>query len=404
MEGAKLIKGTQMVMKTQIRRVHASSAQICMTKISRKSVLYSQNVHDVFGVPKSEKHIYARRSSPPLYIVVAETGGPKYSAVRMPFQPTSPEGRLLSCVLQNKQHLFSFAVSEILDELVSHRDEATAQKAGYSSFQEPVLTRRIAEMKEKERQVAVEDLMYMSIVHKFSEFEVPMVANLSEYLTSNKLEIWPTNCRELESMHSLEVQEMIKEHAVNIFLSLFNSRTIDKQVSTTKVDRLHLGRIYAVSVLYGYFLKSASLRRQLDSSLSWSTEDIGKGKYFSVEGNCPDVFGNFVTLSQPKITQDKSLCQESQRCNEKLSTYLMSIDSELSHRYPKLNSKEAANVIEKHTWALFGVKKFSEICLHNKIDITFPSLERLVFEAATFGSFLCVAERAVDLVYRLEAT
>lgn len=121
-------------------------------------------------------------------------------------------------------------------------------------------------MKEKDCQGAVEDVIYMSIAHKFSEVDVPMVRKLSECISDN------TEYKELETIHSLEVQELVSDHLINI-LSL-RDRSAVEGLTITKIDRLHLGRIYAASIMFGYFLKSVCFRRQMDTRLTRPQKDL----------------------------------------------------------------------------------------------------------------------------------
>ncbi|KAL5702850.1 hypothetical protein ACHQM5_028014 [Ranunculus cassubicifolius] len=357
-----------------------------------RSILRSQ----VYSTPESGRNIYARRKRQSLIVGVANTESRTSisNGVGTPHEPSSQEGKLLSMILQKENHFFEFAVSEQLDELVSARDQAAELKNQTSNSMQSLLQKRIAEVKEKECQTAVEDVMYMFIVHKFSEVEVPMVPKLSECVSNNTLEIWPSKCRELESIHSLEVHEMIREHVINILRMKGKFNSMDGE-TTTKMDKIHIGRLYASSIMYGYFLKAACFRRSLDSSIartpaalppvchgvpSLAAESYSGG--FTSVGNLDHIF-NPMCLESPRL--------------EKLSSYVKRLDSDSLQKCAKLKSKEAINLIEKHTWALFEDKKIGD----DNIDVTFTSLERLVLEAVAFGSFLWDVESSVDSVYGL---
>ncbi|KAL5702853.1 hypothetical protein ACHQM5_028017 [Ranunculus cassubicifolius] len=357
------------------------------------------------SIPRSQVHgtqescIYARRRNQSLVVGVAKTESrvSKSSGVGTPHEPSSPEGKLLSMILQKESHFFEFAVSEQLDELVSARDGAVEVRNQDSSSMQAILQRRIAEVKEKECQTAVEDVMYLSIVRKFTDVGIAMVPKLSECVSNNTLEIWPSKCRELESIHSLEMQEMVREHVMNIMRLRGKYSSIDG-ATTTKIDKLHMGRLYASSIMYGYFLKSACFRRQLDSSIAHTPAN------HKLVGHCSSVAESYTggftspsSLGHLAGTPFISLCQEYPLL-EKLSSYVKGLDSESLQRCAKLKTKEAINVIEKQTWALFGDEKSGD----NNIDVTFSSLERLVLEAVAFGSFLWDVESSVDSVYGLK--
>lgn len=355
-----------LTMKIQTGTAHTSLDIFGLSNSSTASTLQSQVKNhlkpSVFSAQKGGRQTHAKGKIRPSLSAVA------------PMQPSSWEGRFLRSLLQSRRrrHLFQFAVSELLNEMVSTIDEEAAHKKQSSSS---LLHRRISEVKEKERQTGVEDVIYMSIVHKFCEVEVPMVTTLSECTNDNGLDIHPSMCRELEFIHSLEVQEMMKEHIDSTQRKIGKSTAING-TTTCKIDRPHLGRIYAASIQYGYFLKSASLRRQMDLRLLYTQNVISDTQ---------------VTLS----------CKELERCN-RLSTYVRGFDAESLHRCAQLKSKEADNVIEKHTRALFADENFCQLKgTENKLIVTFRSLERLVVEAISFGSFLWDVEIWVDCVYPL---
>ncbi|KAL5702851.1 hypothetical protein ACHQM5_028015 [Ranunculus cassubicifolius] len=367
-----------------------------LSNIGFLSTLRSIPRPQVHKTPESERNIYARRRSQSLVVAVANTESrvSKSNGVGTPHEPSSPEGKLLSMILQKENHFFEFAVSEQLDELVSARDQAAELKNQTSNSMQSILQKRIAEVKEKERQTAVEDVMYMSIVHKFSEVELPMVPKLSECVSNNTLEIWPSKCRELESIHSLEVQEMIREHVMNILRmkGKFNSMNGE---TTTKMDKIHIGRLYASSIMYGYFLKAACSRRQLDSSIARTPAALHPVCHGVPSSATESYSGGFTSVGSLGHLIN-TMCLESPRL-EKLSSYVKTLDSDSLQRCAKLKSREAINLIEKHTWALFGDEKIGD----DNMDVTFTSLERLVLEAVAFGSFLWDVESSVDSVYEL---
>ncbi|KAL5702294.1 hypothetical protein ACHQM5_027528 [Ranunculus cassubicifolius] len=257
---------------------------------------------------------------------------------------TPQEGKLLSMLMRKKHNFYHIAVSKQLHALVSAREEAAARK----NQMESLLHRRIAE----------------SILHEFSDAGISMVPKLSEYISNNTLPIWPSKRRELVSIHSLEMQEMIKEHVINILRMREECNSTD---GVTKIDRIHIGRIYALAVMYGYFLKSACLRHQLESCIASSPGDLSR---------------------------------ESTRT---FSMYIKGFDSESLQRCAKLKTKEAINVVEKHTWGLFGDENIDLVDGDNNIDVTSASMERLALEAVTFGSFLWDVEKLVDSVCRLKS-
>ncbi|XP_022758757.1 UV-B-induced protein At3g17800, chloroplastic-like isoform X2 [Durio zibethinus] len=293
-----------------------------------------------------------------------------FSSLNAPLELRSAPGKFLTSVLQNQRQFFHFAAANELKQLAGDRDTAVGRMFLSSDSDEACLHRRIAQLKEHECQAAVEDVMYMLIFYKFSEIRVPLVPKLSRCIYNGRLEILPPKDWELESIHSIEVLKMVREHVSTVIGLRANSSVTDNW-ATTEILRLQLGQVYASSILYGYFLKSASSRHQLERCLSLALQDgLGPGR------------------------QEKNL--------EELKYYVMGFDPETLQRCAKLKSKEAVNLIEKHCCALFGDEHTGMLETDEVILTSFSSLKRLVLEALAFGSFLWDIEEYVDTVYKLK--
>jgi hypothetical protein len=75
----------------------------------------------------------------------------------------------------------------------------------------------------------------------------------------------------------------------------------------------------------------------------------------------------------------------------------MGFDPEILEMCAKPKSKEAINLIKRHSFALFGGEIADDV-----IVTSFASLKRFVLEAVAFGSFLWDSEEYVRSVYKLE--
>ncbi|CAK9140896.1 unnamed protein product [Ilex paraguariensis] len=327
-----------------------------------------------------------------------------YSGLNTPLQPKSPAGKFLSSVLLNDRGYFHVAVAEQLEQLVADSHEALTRMNLSLGSDEACLHRRIAGLREHECQTAVEDVMYMLIFYKFSEIRVHLVPRLSQCIYNGRLEIWPSKDWELESIHSLEVLEMIREHLTTVVGWRANSNVTDNW-ATTQIQRLQLCRIYAASILYGYFLKSAALRHYLELSLDEVNYDLG----ISTDSHSPCselwsygskniVFGQTSRIRTTSLGQ-LSYSQEYNR--EKLKGYVMGFDPETLQMCAKPKSKVAVNLIEKHSCALFADEKMGLLETGEVISTSLASLKRLVLEAIAFGSFLWDTEEYVNSVCKL---
>lgn len=258
-------------------------------------------------------------------------------------------------------------------------------------------------MKELECQHAVEEVMYMLIVHSFYKINVPMVPNLSKCISNGRLDIWSSKDQELGSIHGIELLEMVREHLSNI-LRLQGKSDSTGDWTTIKIERLQLGRLYAASIMYGYFLKSVSLRHSLELSFSSNNEDISwdqmmhlSRSHFRKQGK-----ENAVTLGC-SVDKASSLYAAAQRGKaEKLRGYMMGFNSATLKLCSKLRSFEAANLTENHSWALFGNPETSSIDKDEVVSILVSGLKRLILEAVAFGTFLWDVEWYVDSKYRLK--
>ncbi|KAK4768208.1 hypothetical protein SAY87_003349 [Trapa incisa] len=334
---------------------------------------------------------------------LAVVSGPSHcepSSLNTPLVPRTAVGKYLSRVLQNQPLLFLMAVADELKQLADDRDSAVTRMALSDGSDEACLHRRIVELKERDCKTTIEDVMYMLILFKFSEIKVHMVPKLSRCIYNGRLEIWPSKDWELESIYSSDVLEMIKEHVFAVTGLSPNSSVADHW-ATTQVRKQHLGNVYAASVLYGYFLKSAYTRLNLESTLSLSSNDAGIFRKSPEPSKTWPCRSNNLIFSHKG---DKTTPSSPEQTPGKLSCYLLGFDSETLHTCAKVKSRAAMELIEKQTLALFGDrssggsdgKENDEM-----ITTSFSSLKRLVLEAVAFGSFLWDIEEAVDSVYSI---
>ncbi|KAL6009309.1 hypothetical protein ACLOJK_022538 [Asimina triloba] len=332
----------------------------------------------------------------------AESSKCDFRSVATPLEPQSSAGKFLSDILKNHWHFFHVAAAEQLEELASERDGAVARQQHSLGSNESCLHGRIAEMKELECQIAIEEVMYMLVVQKFSVAGVPMLPRLSKCIKNGKLHILLSKDRELESVHSLDMLDMIREHLSTILLSRGKTDDTDNW-TTSRICRLQLGRVYAASIMYGYFLKSASFRYSLELNFARTHQGLpsGHGVHVPPLGFRQHRHENLAVLDAPANSKSSPYHGLGRSIKpEELRSYVMQFDSETLQRCAKLKSLEAVNLIEKHTWALFG-NGASQI-EDDEIAITFSALKRLVLEAVAFGSFLWDVERDVDSIYRLK--
>ncbi|KAI4340322.1 hypothetical protein MLD38_025172 [Melastoma candidum] len=318
-----------------------------------------------------------------------------HPSLNIPLLPLSTTGIYLTRILQNQRQLFHVALDEELCLLASQRDETALRIAAAVDdhhHDEACLYRRIAEVKQREWQVSIRDLMYADVLFKFGEIKVHLVPRLCKCIYNGRLELWPAKDWELESIHGIDSLEMIKEHVAAV-IGLRADSSVSDNWAITRVERPLLREIYGDSISYGYFLKSASLRHNLEHLLT-----LSHPKRSSRNNNFRG--SNLIFGHTNKFQAARSQIMEEKR-QEKLRCYLLGFDKETLQRCMKIRSKEAADLIEKHTAALFGEGKTGSLTSDETILSSFSSLKRLVLEAIAFGSFLWDVEEHVDAVYKL---
>lgn len=327
------------------------------------------------------------------------------SSLNTPHEPRSWSGRILTGVFQNDRRFFSEAVTEQLAQLAADRDGAIARRNLSSGSPESCLHRKIAELKELQCRDAVEDVMYMLIIYKFSDIRVSLVPRLSKCIYNGRLEIWPSKDWELESIYSFEILGMIREH-ITAVVGLRAKASVTDNWARTQIRRFQLSQVYVASILYGYFIKSASLRHQLEMGLAFTHQGLpfGDKTFLSFPELLPHglkdlVYGPIGNMQSASLFQGCSVRRKEDR---NFKSYVMGFDSETLQLCAKLRSKEATNVIEKQSLALFGSKVDPFETDDGLISTSFSSLKRLVLEAIAFGCFLWDTEEYVDTVYKLE--
>ncbi|XP_059656896.1 UV-B-induced protein At3g17800, chloroplastic [Cornus florida] len=315
----------------------------------------------------------------------------------------SPVGQLLAQILQTHPHLLPAAIDQQLENLQTDRD-AQREEAKLSS-QDLLLYKRIAEVKEKERRKALEEIIYCLIVQKFVDNGISMIPKI--LATSDpigRVDFWPNQEQKLESVHSAEAFEMIQSH-----LSIVIGEPVVGPLDTiVEISKIKLGKLYAASIMYGYFLRRVDERFQLERSMNTLPERIKKNQMrFDDPAPANQLWDPDSLIRIPPDDGDgESLMDSGEEKSYRLRSYVMYLDAETLQRYATIRSKEAVSLIEKQTQALFGrpdIRIAQDGSLDTSNDevvaVTFSGLTMLVLEAVAFGSFLWDAEGYVESKY-----
>ncbi|WOL09527.1 UV-B-induced protein, chloroplastic [Canna indica] len=315
-----------------------------------------------------------------------------------PLQFESATGQLLSQIMQTHPHLLPAAIDQQLESL---QTDLAAEKANTPvSTQDLLLYRRIAEVKEKERQKRLEEIVYCLIVQKFMENKITMIPTIPTPPDPTfQVDSWPNQEHKLESIHSPDALEMIQSHLTLIL----GERVIGPLNTIVQISKLKLGKLYAASIMYGYFLKRVDERYQLERSMNTlPTRTKGQRVFDELKPNPLWDLESMVQISSDDDDFDNGEESDSYR----LRSYVMYLDAETLQRYATIRSKESISLIEKQTQALFGKPDIRiaedgslEAPTDEVVAITFSGLSMLVLEAVAFGTFLWEAEGYVESKY-----
>lgn len=319
-----------------------------------------------------------------------------------PLELESPVGQLLAQILHTHPHLLPAAVDQQLENLTNdretQREEAATSSLGLSLY------KRIAEVKEKERQMAVEEIIYCLVVQKFLDSGISLIQKVSTTSDpAGRVDFWPNQEHKLKSVHSPEAFEMIESH-----LSLvLGDRVVGPVNDIVQISKLKLGKLYAASIMYGYFLKRVDERFQLEQSMNTLPEGFKEEQQsFQQPPQSPFWDPDSLIRLMPDDDGDGGQLDSLEDKSYRLRSYVMYLDAETLQRYATIRSKEAISLIEKQTQALFGrpdIRIAEDGSLDTSSDevvsVTFSGLTMLVLEAVAFGSFLWDAESYAESKY-----
>ncbi len=311
--------------------------------------------------------------------------------------------------LSKEPHLFEETVDSAFRKLKEQREAvaASADNTDTSSV-DLVLSKRIQEVKDKERALVVEDLMYVCILDRFRQIGVKMLPQLGpmhEDLDALKALT--------EGVHTKEAIEMVKEH----MLGVLGPASVAYGDTVIKMSKLQSAQVYAASIMFGYFLSRVDQRFQLTKSLGMLPSEDAVERlerlFASAEDEAEEVAASAGV--DDKIKKGA------------LRKYVESFDQETMMSAAKLCSVEAAALVERQTEALFGdahelqremqdavgldagsaeelMKRVEQAVQNDRVQnlvVSVATQRRAVLEAVAYGSFLRSVEEQVENKYGL---
>ncbi|CAN8313926.1 unnamed protein product [Cochlearia groenlandica] len=322
-----------------------------------------------------------------------------------PVELESHVGKLLDQILRTHPHLLNSTIDQQLEKLEAEKESLEAES---SSSSQDILSKRISEVKDKDRRKALAEIIYCLVVHRFVERGISMIPRIKPTSDpAGRIDLWPNQEDKLQAIHSSEAFEMIQSHLSSV---LGDRTAVGPLSSIVQISKIKLGKLYAASVMYGYFLRRIDQRYQLESTVKTLPKRAEKTRERFEEPSPPYPLwdpDSLIRIQPEEYDPDSYPAGRNQ--DEPLSSsyglrsYVTYLDSDTLQRYATIRSKEAMSLIEKQTQALFG-RPDIRILEDGKLDtsndevlsLSFSGLAMLVLEAVSFGSFLWDAESYVE--------
>ncbi|XP_006307539.2 UV-B-induced protein At3g17800, chloroplastic [Capsella rubella] len=321
-----------------------------------------------------------------------------------PVELESPVGQLLEQILRTHPHLLPVTVDEQLEKFAA---ESEALKAETSSSQD-VLSKRISEVRDKERRKTLAEIIYCLVVHRFVEKGISMIPQIKPTSDpAGRIDLWPNQEEKLEVIHSADAFEMIQSHLSSV---LGDRTAVGPLSSIVQISKIKLGKLYAASAMYGYFLRRVDQRYQLERTMNTLPKRPEKTRERYEEPSPPYPLwdpDSLIRIQPEEYDSDEYAIQRNEdESSYGLRSYVTYLDSDTLQRYATIRSKEAMTLIEKQTQALFG-RPDIRILEDGKLDtsndevlsLSVSGLAMLVLEAVAFGSFLWDSETYVESKY-----
>nr|GMC52110.1 UV-B-induced protein At3g17800, chloroplastic [Ipomoea batatas] len=247
------------------------------------------------------------------------------------------------------------------------------------------------------------------------QLESPIGQFLEQTLQTNPHLLLAAIDQQLENLQN-EKDEQKKEKLppsqdllYNHLSLVLGERAVGPFDNIVQISKIKLGKLYAASIMYGYFLKRVDQRYQLERSMNTLPEGF-LGSQPRPEQPAPNQLWDpdSLIVIEPEDVDTEGLMGSVTDGSKsyRLRSYVMYLDAETLQRYATLRSKEALSVIEKQTQALFGRPdiKVSEdgtldVSNDEEVSLSYSGLTMLVLEAVALGSFLWEAESYVESKY-----
>jgi len=321
-----------------------------------------------------------------------------------PAEVYSGQAQKAMYLLRENPVLFDSSVEEELQVLQEQKEEQEAAQSSLSNANDKedalVLRRRMSEVLQNERMRIVTELLYLKVCARFRAMNVPLIPTLK---AGGDVRFGSIDLKSLTNdMYSKGALELVKEHLVRI-IGQQSAGSIMGGLAVVQISLFQAGQVYAMSALFGYYLRRVDARFQLEKLAgtfgAWGDEG---------GGDDPEPFaGNDGELQSLKDYISKFGPQEVQSM-----TSIASVEAQMAMETQVTALFGDLRVLKEKLVSALGMvssneeatRKLEQAIQSNEVAslrITSDDLRRLVLEAVAYGALLIDMEKQADTLYEL---
>lgn len=263
-----------------------------------------------------------------------------------------------------------------------------------------VLRRRMEEVRQNERARIVTELLYLKVCSKFKSLEVPLIPPMQG---GGDVKFGTLDLKGLTTdIYSKDALDLVRDHLFRI-IGQQGSTSFMGGMAVVQIALFQAGQVYAMSALFGYYLRRVDARYQLEklagSFGGWGEEGGEESNPFSDQdkegmSSLKDYVSKFGPSEVQRMTTIASV--EAQMAMEQQVTALFGDLRDLKEKLVNALGQVSSN--EEATAKLEQAIQAGEV---ESLRITSDDLRRLVLEAVAYGALLNDSEKSVDTVYEL---
>lgn len=318
-----------------------------------------------------------------------------------PAEMTTGQGfQALYLLKEGRSLLFESAVEQELSNIQAQRaeDERSSRDIVAEAQIPPqdalVLRKRMGEVRKTERVRIATDLLYLKVCAKFRQVKVPLIPPIGG---SGAVRFGPLDLNVLTSdIYSADALEVVRDHLFQI-VGQQGKHSFMEDLIGLQMALFQVGQVYAMSALFGYYLRRFDARFQLEK-LGMRPDGLDAEGFSSDDSASAETLKDYISKFGPedmaRMTNVASL--EAQLTMERQVSALFGDLRVLREKIVK-----ALGVVESPDDARRKLERSIQSQEVESIRITSEDLRRLVLEAVAFGSFLVDCEKEVDSNYEL---